>query len=78
MKKHIAIRVNAGNDRNGNPRRGWLVVDYDGFTRDFIDEGYSGDSELKEKYGISSGGLGCTEALRIALGEYRDLKKRYQ
>jgi hypothetical protein len=39
----VAIKLNAGNDRNGNPRRCWLV--YDAPTGDLIgarDEGYDG------------------------------------
>jgi hypothetical protein len=30
----IAIHINAGNDRNGNPKRGWIIANSDG---EFID-----------------------------------------
>jgi hypothetical protein len=43
----IAIHINAGNDTNGNPRRGWIIVDSQGTAIDFIDEGYSGPGALK-------------------------------
>ena len=29
-KRKIAVRINAGNDVNGNGRRGWLVFNSDG------------------------------------------------
>lgn len=38
----IAIRVKATNDTNGNPRRGWLIVDDAGDTIEFVDEGLPG------------------------------------
>lgn len=41
------MKINAGNDRNGNPRRGWLLYDDAGVTVGFVDEGYSGTGELR-------------------------------
>jgi hypothetical protein len=40
-----AIKINAKNDANGNPRRGWVILNTaEGFTNilDFVDEGYEG------------------------------------
>lgn len=74
----VAVRVSAGHDVNGNPKRGWLVVDTDGETREFIDEEYSSDAELKRKYGISQGLTGCTIELKVTPGTYRALKKLVQ
>jgi hypothetical protein len=42
----LAIYITAQNDRNGNPRRGWIIVDDSGVTVDFVDEGYSGREAL--------------------------------
>jgi hypothetical protein len=43
----IAIHINAGNDTNGNPRRGFIIVDSQGTAIDFIDEGYAGTGSLQ-------------------------------
>ncbi len=45
-RKVFAVKINAGNDRNGNPRRGWLVYTRDGVSLGFADEGYSGRQAL--------------------------------
>lgn len=52
----LGIEVNAGNDRNGNRRSGWVVVRVSegptGVERvGFVDAGYAGDSELRSTYG---------------------------
>ena len=43
----IAIHINAGNDRNGNPKRGWIIADSEGQFIDFVDEGYAGAGALR-------------------------------
>lgn len=43
----LAIHINAGHDTNGNPRRGWIIVDSQGAAIDFIDEGYAGTGALR-------------------------------
>lgn len=43
----IAIHINAGNDRNGNPKRGWIIANDDGEFIDFVDEGFQGQGALK-------------------------------
>lgn len=45
-RKVMAIKIRADNDRNGNPRRGWLVYTKEGEFLGFIDEGYSGRQAL--------------------------------
>ena len=45
-RKVMAIKINAGHDRNGNPRRGWLVYTREGNYLGFIDEGYGGRRAL--------------------------------
>ncbi len=45
--KHVAIKLNAGNNRNGNPRRVYVVLDtITGRIVDTIDEGYLGIAAL--------------------------------
>ncbi len=46
-KKAYCIHINAGNDRNGNPRRGWLCYSKDGEFFGFVVEGYSGFGALQ-------------------------------
>ena len=41
--KRVLIYVEAVNDRNGNPRRGWVVTWMDNL---FVDEGYKGRDAL--------------------------------
>lgn len=43
----LAIYINAGNTKNGNPRRGWIIANSDGEFIDFVDEGYEGTGALK-------------------------------
>lgn len=43
----IAIHINAGNDKNGNPKRGWIIADSEGQFIDFVDEGYAGAGALR-------------------------------
>lgn len=71
-KAYLAVKVNAGNNINGNPRRGWATINpKTGEMVDFVDEGYRGDSALK---------LACPRCVegpvfKVTPGEYRDLKK---
>lgn len=43
----IAIHINAGHDRSGNPKRGWIITNDEGEFIDFVDEGYQGIGALK-------------------------------
>lgn len=51
----FAVKLNAGNDRNGNPRRGWVVCEIldaiDARAIGFVDEEYGGSSALSRAYG---------------------------
>jgi hypothetical protein len=44
----IAIYIDAGRDRNGNPKRGWIITNDDGEFTDFVNEGYLGHVALKK------------------------------
>ena len=67
-----AIKINAGNDSNGNPRRGWVVLSTaEGYTAvaDFCDEGYSGSTAVTEKGYPRS--LADAPEFRVPVAEYR-------
>lgn len=67
----VAIYVDAKNDRVGNPRRGWWVVDDSAGSVVFVDEGYGGQKELSRVLGRD---LPRTGQLRITPAAYRSLK----
>ena len=65
----LAIYIDAGHDRNSNPKRGWIIADQDGAFTDFIDEGYEGKASL------ARGGYGnvpSTQRIEVAKSVYRD------
>ncbi len=68
----IAIYVNAGNDSNGNPRRGWIIADPSGNFVDFVDHGYEGTGALKPKYP----GIPRTPEIEVKPSVYRDLVRQ--
>ena len=71
-KKVYAIYVDAGNDTNGNPRRGWVLNDKEGKYLGFLDEEYNGYSILRRAIPNVvdlGGGYG------ISVTKYRELKK---
>lgn len=47
---YFAVKIEADNDRNGNPRRGWLVYDQTGTYAAFVDEGYRGEQALRAEF----------------------------
>lgn len=68
----LAVKINAGHDTNGNPRRGWSTINpRTGDMVDFVDEGYKGGSALKSECPK------CVEGpeFKVTPGEYRDLRK---
>jgi hypothetical protein len=71
----IAIYIGAPNDSNGNPRRGWLIVDENGDWQDFLDEGYGGTSGLRTwtKYRE----IKTTPRIDVTPGYYREVKKMF-
>lgn len=75
----IAIRFDAGNDRNGNPRRVYVILDCkSGNIIETVDEGYQGrgclprwlDEEQGIAYDLKDGGTFATTPR-----EYRNLLK---
>ncbi len=68
----IGIYLNAGNDRNGNPRRGWAITDVEsGDIIDFVDEGYRGVGAFNRAYPDVT----ATGRIMTTPGEYREMKK---
>jgi hypothetical protein len=50
-RKVLAIKLDAGNDTNGNPRRVFVIIDRkSGNMIDAIDEGYGGRQSLLDVY----------------------------
>lgn len=68
----IAVKVCAKNDTNGNPRRGWLIINAVGNTIDFVDEGYRGNGALN-----FAGYRGIVEgpSLDVTPAAYREFKR---
>lgn len=63
----IAIYLNAGNDRNGNPRRCFVILDDQANIIDVIDEGYKGTGALKENYE----GIAISPRIETTPGDYK-------
>ena len=64
----MLIYIATENDRNGNPRRGWIRTTSDGQAVEWIEEGYEGRGAIR---GIQEG-----ETMKIHLtpAEYKRLK----
>lgn len=74
------IKIDAGNDTNGNPRRGWLILTPSQGAIGFVNEGYRGMAAFDDifetadakalKAAASHGG-----SVKVSPSEYRDHKK---
>jgi hypothetical protein len=64
----LAIYIDAGNDRNGNPKRGWIITDRDGAFTGFVDEGYGGIGILHQLYGQ----IPSTQRIEVTKSVYND------
>lgn len=67
----IAVKMNAGNDRNGNPRRVYVILNDRADIVGTHDEGYAGDHGFRQAFPDVP--IGPTFA--ITPGEYRELVK---
>ena len=67
----MLVRVQAKNDANGNPRRGWIQFSPSGDFIQFIDEGYQGRGAISH---LIMEGEADTIAITIEPSEYRKLK----
>ena len=68
----MLIKVNAQNDTNGNPRRGWIHYGSEGQFLGFYDEGYDDGGEILRALRL----INCEgyPSLNITPKEYRRLK----
>jgi hypothetical protein len=69
----LLVRVDAGNDCYGNPRRGWLVYTSEGNRVAYVDEGYYGQEALR-----LAGYEHATElsgVFRVTAREWRAMRK---
>ena len=69
----IAIYIDAGNDNNGNPKRGWIITDDDANFIDFVDEGYEGNSALASR---GYGNISATQRIEVKPSVYRDARRQ--
>lgn len=51
----FAIKIDAGNNTNGNPRRGWMLYNKDGHYLGFVDEGYTGWEGIRNIHHLTEG-----------------------
>jgi hypothetical protein len=68
----IGIYVQTKNDVNGNPRRGWMVVNGLGRTLGFVDEGYEGLPALRKAF---PNAVETMHALEVTPAAYRVLRR---
>jgi hypothetical protein len=72
-KAGAVIRLNGGNDVNGNPRRVFIQLSNTGLILDAWDEDYFGESAIPEDHRKNYSGL----TLAVTPGTYRDVIKNY-
>ena len=68
----IAVHLNAGNDKNGNPRRLYVIFDADANAVAVVDEGYQGKGALKV---AGWEGVPVTSTIMTTPAHYRELRR---
>jgi hypothetical protein len=68
----MLVKVNAQNDTNGNPRRGWIHLQADGRFLGFYPEGYDDGGEVLR--GIRKAEGEAYPSINITPKEYKRLK----
>lgn len=68
----MLVRITTSNDRNGNPRRGWLFVNRLGEPSGWVEEEYYGERGALEAWGVESEPI--TPAIKVTPSEYRRLR----
>ena len=71
-RKKMLIKVNAENDTNGNPRRGWIHLSGEGRFLGFYPEGYDDGGEILRE--IRKGEAEAYPSINITPKEYKRLK----
>jgi hypothetical protein len=70
--QQMLIKVNAENDTNGNPRRGWIHLSGEGRFLGFYPEGYDDGGEAFRE--LRKGESEAYPSINITPKEYRRLK----
>ena len=73
MSEFTTIRLDAGHDRNGTPRRVFVVIDGWGNIAGAFSEGYSGSRAMPEEIRDTWDGL----TFQTTPGEYRSLMRGF-
>jgi hypothetical protein len=78
---HHIIKLDAGHDGSGNPRRCFVLFDEDSEVIDVIDEGYEGASAITRDYKITDTKvMSRIYSIVVTFSEYRkwlSMGKRY-
>lgn len=75
MENVVLIKLKAGHDTNGNPRRCYVAIDLDGAIVGAWDEGYRGRGAVPPELGSKA--IKAPE-FRTTPGEYREILKKYE
>lgn len=73
--KKYAVGIDAGQDANGNPRRGWFVYSSSGHLEGFLEEGYNGAWFLQR---VFPGVVELVNRIPVKPGYYRDALRDVQ
>lgn len=65
----LAIYIDAGRDRNGNPKRGWIITNERGEFVDFVDEGFAGSGALRVS---PYANVPSTQSIKVEGSVYKD------
>lgn len=91
MAMRTVLKIEAPNDTNGNPRRGWIVSSIDedlcktrggvgrheSTTEAFVDEGYEGTAALDKYLLLTEECYTDLGSIPVAASFYRAMRKEY-
>lgn len=72
MEAKFMVKINAGNDRCGNPRRGWIAYSDGGVVIEFFDEGHGGLGSVPPHLSKMANDA---PLIMVTVSEYREMKK---
>ncbi len=72
----IALQLDAGHDKNGKPRRCFVVFDNTGNIRAVIDEGYNGEQGVRRWAKKTRNSVHMAGSITTTPGEYRELLRQ--
>lgn len=68
------VKLNAGHDPNGNPRRGWAVYEQGNICA-FFNEGYYGYMAVPERYELRKMAIANCPEINVACKEFNRIKR---